>query len=48
MQTYYILYSILDFSHEGTAQLDKFPQVFHNFRSQLRFPMNLQLLKVHE
>lgn len=27
MQYYYILYSILDFSHEGTAQLDKFPQV---------------------
>ena len=24
------------------------PASFHNFRSQLRFPMNLQLLKVHE
>lgn len=27
MQYYCMLYSILDFSHEGTAQLDKFPQV---------------------
>ena len=37
MQYYCMLYSILDFSHEGTAQLDKFPQVSTIFVTSYAF-----------